>query len=79
MLMIIHQQMAPFSAPSRFRLIPRWNQTLASGSSRIGITPSVQAHHALEDSVTHAAPLTVIKWRVGKAYSEDDTRHIRRR
>jgi hypothetical protein len=51
MLMIIHQQIPPFQ-PSSLRLIQRWNQTPVSGSSRIGITPPVQAHHALEDSHT---------------------------
>src|SRR5450631_2536719 len=33
-----------------FGLILRWNQTLVSGSSCIGIKPAVQAHLALEDS-----------------------------
>jgi hypothetical protein len=49
MLMFIHQQNARFPSLN-FRLILRWNQTSASGSSRIGIISPVQAHHALEDS-----------------------------
>src|ERR1700730_15852094 len=60
MLMIIHQQMPPFPPPT-LRLISHWNQTLVSGSSPIGITQSVQAHHALEDSGNRRASFSCDK------------------
>src|SRR3954453_6614893 len=49
MLICIHLKLP------RFRLIPRWNQTATSGSSRIGIKLSFQAHPALDNSRTCSA------------------------